>query len=152
MTRSDAPLATIKEGAYILNPPRGLLPVISCPKTHSCHQDGCQVLKVLQHLDDLHSGTCRVLHMSHDPGPREGVGTNELALCSRWPKYWSFSFSISPSNEYSSQGASERRGILWRWRGPSGLRWVWRNARARTRSPSPRAWRPDFPGAAREAP
>ena len=25
----------------------------------------------------------------------------ELALCIRWPKYWSFSFSISPSNEYS---------------------------------------------------
>ena len=23
----------------------------------------------------------------------------------------------------------ERRGILWRWRGPSGLRWVWRNGR-----------------------
>ena len=28
-----------------------------------------------------------------------------------------------------SQGASERRGILWRWRGPSGIRWVWRNGR-----------------------
>ena len=26
---------------------------------------------------------------------------NELTLCSRWPKYWNFSFSISPSNEYS---------------------------------------------------
>ena len=26
---------------------------------------------------------------------------NELALCIRWPKYWSFSFSISLSNEYS---------------------------------------------------
>ena len=25
----------------------------------------------------------------------------ELALCIRWPKYWSFSFTISPSNEYS---------------------------------------------------
>ena len=25
--------------------------------------------------------------------------------------------------------AAERRGILWRWRGPSGLRWVWRNGR-----------------------
>ena len=25
---------------------------------------------------------------------------NELALCIRWPKYWSFTFSISPSNEY----------------------------------------------------
>ena len=29
----------------------------------------------------------------------------------------------------TSQGASERRGILWKWRGPSGLRWVWRNGR-----------------------
>ena len=27
--------------------------------------------------------------------------SNELALYIRWPKYWSFSFSISPSNEYS---------------------------------------------------
>ena len=27
--------------------------------------------------------------------------SNELALRIRWPKYWSFSFSISPSNEYS---------------------------------------------------
>ena len=26
---------------------------------------------------------------------------NESALCIRWPEYWSFSFSISPSNEYS---------------------------------------------------
>ena len=29
---------------------------------------------------------------------------NELALHIRWPKYWSFSFSISPSNEQSFQG------------------------------------------------
>ena len=29
------------------------------------------------------------------------VFLNELAVCIRWPKYWSFSFSISPSNEYS---------------------------------------------------
>ena len=29
------------------------------------------------------------------------VFSNELALCIRWPKYWSFSFSISPFNEYS---------------------------------------------------
>ena len=27
--------------------------------------------------------------------------SNESALCIRWPKYWSFSFSVSPSNEYS---------------------------------------------------
>ena len=29
------------------------------------------------------------------------VFSNELVLPDRWPKYWSFSFSISPSNEYS---------------------------------------------------
>ena len=33
------------------------------------------------------------------PGIR--VFSTELALCIRWPKYWSVSFSISPSNEYS---------------------------------------------------
>ena len=33
--------------------------------------------------------------------PSIRVFSNELALCIRWPKYWGFSFSISPSNEYS---------------------------------------------------
>ena len=33
--------------------------------------------------------------------PRVRVFSNESALYIRWPKYWSFSFSISPSNEYS---------------------------------------------------
>ena len=33
--------------------------------------------------------------------PSIRVFSSESALCIRWPKYWSFSFSISPSNEYS---------------------------------------------------
>ena len=33
--------------------------------------------------------------------PSIRVFSNELALHIKWPKYWSFSFSISPSNEYS---------------------------------------------------
>ena len=33
--------------------------------------------------------------------PQIRVFSNESALCIRWPKYWSFSFSISPSSEYS---------------------------------------------------
>ena len=33
--------------------------------------------------------------------PRIRVSSNESVLHIRWPKYWSFSFSISPSNEYS---------------------------------------------------
>ena len=32
--------------------------------------------------------------------PSIRVFSNELVLCIRWPRYWSFSFSISPSNEY----------------------------------------------------
>ena len=34
--------------------------------------------------------------------PRIRIFSSELALCIRWPKYWSFSFSIGPSNEYSA--------------------------------------------------
>ena len=33
--------------------------------------------------------------------PSIKVFSNKSALCIRWPKYWSFSFNISPSNEYS---------------------------------------------------
>ena len=33
--------------------------------------------------------------------PSIRVFSNKSVLCIRWPKYWSFSFSISPSNEYS---------------------------------------------------
>ena len=33
--------------------------------------------------------------------PSIRVFANELPLCMRWPKYWSFSFNISPSNEHS---------------------------------------------------
>ena len=33
--------------------------------------------------------------------PSIRVFSNESVLCIRWPKYWSFSFSISPSDEYS---------------------------------------------------
>ena len=37
---------------------------------------------------------------------------NELVFCIRWPKYWSFSFSISPSNEYSGL-TSLRIDLVW---------------------------------------
>ena len=44
---------------------------------------------------------CRPLLLLPSVFPSIRVFSNELALCVRWPKYWSFSFSISPSNEYS---------------------------------------------------
>ena len=38
---------------------------------------------------------------SHLQFPSFRVFSNESVLCIRWPKYWSFSFNISPSNDYS---------------------------------------------------
>ena len=44
---------------------------------------------------------CRPLLLLPSIFPSIGFSSNELILCIRWPKYWSFSFSISPSSEYS---------------------------------------------------
>ena len=44
---------------------------------------------------------CRPLLLLPSIFPSIRVFSNELALRIRWPKYWSFNFSISPSNEYS---------------------------------------------------
>ena len=43
---------------------------------------------------------CRPLLLSLSIFPSIRVFSNESVLCIRWPKYWRFSFSISPSNEH----------------------------------------------------
>ena len=45
--------------------------------------------------------SCHPLLLPPSIFPSIRVFSNESILCIRWPKYWSFSFSISPSNEYS---------------------------------------------------
>ena len=44
---------------------------------------------------------CRPLLLLPSIFPSIRVFSSESILCIRWPKYWSFSFSISPSNKYS---------------------------------------------------
>ena len=44
---------------------------------------------------------CRPLLLLPSIFPSIKVFSNQSVLCTRWPKYWSFSFSIRPSNEYS---------------------------------------------------
>ena len=44
---------------------------------------------------------CHPLLLPPSIFPRIRVFSNESVLCIRWPKHWSFSFGISPSNEYS---------------------------------------------------
>ena len=48
-----------------------------------------------------HFVLCHPLLLPPSIFPRIRIFFNESALCIRWPKYQSFSFSISPSNEYS---------------------------------------------------
>ena len=52
-------------------------------------------------MPSSHLILCRPFLLLHSIIPSIRVFSNELYLCIRWPKYWSFSFSISPSNEYS---------------------------------------------------
>ena len=44
---------------------------------------------------------CHTLLLPPSIFPSRKVFSNESALCIRWAKYWNFSFSISPSSEYS---------------------------------------------------
>ena len=52
-------------------------------------------------MPSSHLILCHPLHILSSIFPSIRVFSNESVLPIRWPKYWSFSFSISPSNEYS---------------------------------------------------
>ena len=51
-------------------------------------------------LPSNHLTFCWLLFLPPSTFPSIRVFSSESALCIRWPKYWSFSFSISPSNEH----------------------------------------------------
>ena len=85
-----------------------------CPavcNSTDCSTPGCPVLHYLlgfvqthvHCVDDAIQPSRPLLPLSPPASifPSIRVFSNELALCIRWAKYWSFSFSISPSNEYS---------------------------------------------------
>ena len=57
----------------------------ACPSSRWCHP----------------TSSCHPLLLLPSIFPSKRVFSNESALCIRWPKYWSFSFSITPSNEHS---------------------------------------------------
>ena len=52
-------------------------------------------------MPSSHLILCHPLHLLPPIPPRIRVFSNESVLHIKWPKYWSFSFSISPSSEYS---------------------------------------------------
>ena len=52
-------------------------------------------------MSSNHLVLCRTLLFQPSIFPSIRVFSNESVLCIRWPKYWSFSFTISPFSEYS---------------------------------------------------
>ena len=64
-------------------------------------QSSLKLMSIESVMPSDHLILCRPLLLLPSIFPSIRVFSNELALWIRWPKYWSFSFSISPSNEYS---------------------------------------------------
>ena len=104
---------------------------LSCPTL--CDSIDCSTpgFSVLHHLPEFAQtlvhwvndaiqplGLCHPLLLLPSIFPSIRVFSNESALRIRWPKYWSFSFSISPSNEYSGL-ISSRTDRFWSpcWQG-----------------------------------
>ena len=71
-----------------------------CPSpTSVVYPNSCPLIELVMPSNPLI--LCRPLLLQPSLFLNIRVFSNESLLCIRWPKYWSFSFNISPSNEYS---------------------------------------------------
>ena len=70
-----------------------------CPITNS--RNSLRLTSIESVMPSSHLILCCPLLILSPIPPSNKVFSNESTLRMRWPKYWSFSFSISPSNEYS---------------------------------------------------
>ena len=75
------------------------MPGLSLPITNS--QSLLKLMSMESVMPSNHLILCHPLLLLPSIFPSIRVFSNESVLHMRWPKYWSFSFSISPSNEYS---------------------------------------------------
>ena len=93
---------------------KNLKKILCCSVTKSCptlcdpinySMPGFPVLHHLPEFAQTHvhwvGDVIQTSHTLLSPSPSAFNLSQHKALCFRWPKYWSFSFSISPSNEYS---------------------------------------------------
>ena len=60
-----------------------------------------KLMSIMSVMPSNHVILCHPLFFLPSIFPSIMVFSNELVLCIRWPKYWSFNFSISSSDEYS---------------------------------------------------
>ena len=64
-------------------------------------QSSLKLMSIELVMPSNHLILCHPLLLLPSIFPSIRVFSNKSVLCNRWPKYWSFSFSISPSNEHS---------------------------------------------------
>ena len=69
--------------------------------SHINSQSVLKLMSIKSVMPSNHLILCLLLLLLPSISPRIRVFSSESVLCTRWPNYWSFSFSISPSNEYS---------------------------------------------------
>ena len=60
-----------------------------------------KLMSIQSLMASSHLVLCRPLLLPPSIFPSIRIFSNESVLCIRWPKYWSFSFRLCPSNEYS---------------------------------------------------
>ena len=85
------------------------VPLFETPWTAACQasmsvtnsQSLLKLMSIMLVMPSNHLILCHTLLLLPSIFPSIRVFSNESVLHIRWPKYWSFSFSISPSNEYS---------------------------------------------------
>jgi len=68
---------------------------------HDISRNLLKIMSIESVMPSNHLTLCHPLLLPPSIFPSNRVFSNVSALSMRWPKYWSFSFSISPSNEYS---------------------------------------------------
>ena len=90
--------------------PLSRVQVFAAPWTAACQaslsitnsQSLLKLLSIKSVMPSNHLILCHPLLLLPSIFPSIRVFSNKSVLCIRWPKYWSFSLSISPSNEYQS--------------------------------------------------
>ena len=80
--------------------PHGLQHTILPPSITNT-RSSLRLMSIASVMPSNHLILCRPLLLLPPIPPSIRVFSNKLVLCIRWTKYWSFSFSISPSSEYS---------------------------------------------------
>ena len=91
--------SSVAQSVWYFVTPRTAAPQASLSINNS--QSLLKLMSIELVMPSNHLILCRLLHLLPSVFFSIRVFSNELVLCIRWPKYWSLTFSISPSKEYS---------------------------------------------------